>query len=107
MSLDPKKNGADMSKDAATIVAAKNKDHKKILRKKYPDPGDEAGEIYDFSKPLINPLSRDRAGTVRLGFSDRVIRKRIMDITYNIIYIALIFLRTFGPGVSAVVGCYN
>ncbi|HPQ53101.1 MAG TPA: SpoIIE family protein phosphatase [Spirochaetota bacterium] len=92
MSLDPKKNGADMSKDAATLVASKNKDHKKILRKKYPDPKDSAGEIYDFSKPLINPLSRDRAGTVRLGFSDRVIRKRIMDITYNIIYIALIFL---------------
>lgn len=92
MSLDPKKNGADMSKDAATLAAVKNADHKKILRKKYPDPKDENGEIYDFSKPIVNPLSGDRAGTVRLGFSDRVIRKRIMDLTYNIIYIALVFL---------------
>lgn len=92
MSLDPKKNGLDMSKDPATMAASKNNDHKKILRKKYPDPMGGAGEIYDFSKPIINPLSGERAGTMRLGFSDKIIRKRIMDITYNIIYIALIFL---------------
>ncbi len=92
MAIDPKKRGADMSKDEATKLASKNADAKKIVRKEYPDPKDRGGVVYDFSRPIYNPMTRERAGTVRLGFSDRIMRERIWSLTKNILYIALIFI---------------
>jgi sensor histidine kinase regulating citrate/malate metabolism len=53
MAIDPKKRGADMSKDEATKLASKNADAKKIVRKEYPDPKDRGGVVYDFSRPIL------------------------------------------------------
>ena len=91
MALDPKKYGMDLSKDSATLEAVKNKDPKKIVRMEYPDTGEGGGIIYDFSRPLTNPLTASWEGTVRLGFSDRIIREKIGHITRNIIIMALVF----------------
>lgn len=90
MALDTKKYGMDLSKDSATLEAVKNKDPKKIVRMEYPD-SKEVGVIYDFSRPLTNPLTSTWEGTVRLGFSDRIIREKIGNITRNIIIMALAF----------------
>jgi len=92
MSMDPKKYGMDMSKDNATIEAMKNKDAKKISRTEYPDEKESGGIIYEFSRPLHNPLTNTLQGMVRLGFSDRIIREKIDNITFNIIIMALVFL---------------
>ncbi|MBP7583539.1 MAG: PP2C family protein-serine/threonine phosphatase [Spirochaetes bacterium] len=91
MALDPKKYGMDLSKDSATIEALKNQDPKKIARMEYPSSREDGGTIYEFSRPLINPLTTSREGTVRLGFSDRIIREKISRMTFNIIIMALIF----------------
>ncbi len=92
MSLDPQKNGMDLSKDRATIGAMKHKDTKKITRTSLPDEKEKGGIIYDFSRPFNNPLNKTWQGVVRLGFSDRIIREKIANITRNIIIMALIFL---------------
>ncbi len=90
--IDPKKDGADLSKDVATIEAKKNTDPKKIIIREYPATDGSRGVVYDFSRSLVNPLTGNRIGMVRLGFSDRVIRQRIREITLNILYIALGFI---------------
>ena len=59
----------------------------------YPDPKDTAGLIYDFSMPIMHPLYKKlRTGTVRLGFSDKIIREEIARITKTILGSAVVFL---------------
>ncbi len=53
---------------------------------------EEGGSIYDFSKPLYHVNFDTRVGTVRLGFSDKMIRDQIQRMTMNISIIALFFM---------------
>ena len=49
------------------------------LRQTSPDPKDKKGKIYDFSLPVYDKLTgKKRIATVRLGFSDRIIRSEIL-----------------------------
>jgi sigma-B regulation protein RsbU (phosphoserine phosphatase) len=49
--------------------------------------------IYDFSVPVMHPLRKEtRTGTVRLGFSDKIIRDAIEKAAITIIIFAVVFL---------------
>ena len=49
--------------------------------------------IYDFSVPVMHPLYKEtRTGTVRLGFSDKIIRDAIEKATITIVIFAVVFL---------------
>ncbi len=80
-------------KDEITKKAIEYKNIEKPLLSMYPDPDDREGEIYDFSMPIMHPLYNDlRTGTVRLGFSDKIIRDEIAKITKTIMLSAVFFL---------------
>ncbi|MFH0976646.1 MAG: SpoIIE family protein phosphatase [Spirochaetota bacterium] len=84
--------GAAMDDDI-TKKAAEYKEIKKPLLIQYPDPMDKAGMIYDFSVPVMHPLYKEtRTGTVRLGFSDKIIRDAIAKATIAVIIFAVFFL---------------
>jgi len=93
--LIPEKNGTVLDDDITR--ALKNyTELREPLRHTLPDP-EGGGLIYDFSKPLVEKLGKKRIGSVRLGFSDGIIRKEIRSMAQNIILIALLFI-----GVSVV-----
>ncbi len=80
-------------KDDITKKALENKKIDRPLLITYPDPEDSAGKIYDFSMPIMHPLyEKLRTGTVRLGFSDKIIREEISKITRTILIGAVVFL---------------
>lgn len=84
--------GASMDDDI-TKKAAAYTDTQKPLLIQYPDPSDKSGMIYDFSIPVMHPLYKEtRIGTVRLGFSDKIIRNAIENATKTIIVFAVVFL---------------
>ncbi len=91
MALDTKKYGMNLSGDRANAKALETRDKKEIVKHDYPDENDPDGLVYEFSRPLYNPISGKWEGTVRLGFSDRIIRERIDRVTRNMIIMALIF----------------
>ncbi len=79
--------------DDITRRAAKYTKTEKPLLVKYPDPKDSSGSIYDFSSPIMHPVyKKNRTGTVRLGFSDKIIRDEIKRITRTIMISAVLFL---------------
>lgn len=79
--------------DEITKKAIANTDIKKPLLVQYTDPDDTSGMIYDFSVPVMHPIFKDqRTGTVRLGFSDKIIRDATKKITKTISMIAAAFL---------------
>ncbi len=80
-------------KDDITQKAWKYKKTDKPLLITYPDPNDSDGKIYDFSMPIMHPFYKDlRTGTVRLGFSDKIIRDEIENITETIMMASVFFL---------------
>ncbi|MCU0820997.1 MAG: SpoIIE family protein phosphatase [Spirochaetes bacterium] len=86
------KKGIVMNDDI-TAKAAKYTRTEKPLLIIYPDPKDRDGSIYDFSMPIMHPVyKKDRMGTVRLGFSDKIIRDEIEKITKTIMISAVLFL---------------
>ncbi|MDY6968866.1 MAG: SpoIIE family protein phosphatase [Spirochaetota bacterium] len=89
--FDPGKNDSVL-KDEITIKARKYKITDKANIITHPDPDDVGGLIYDFSLPVMHPVFKTRIGTVRLGFSDKVIRDEIAKITKVILLIAIAFL---------------
>jgi serine phosphatase RsbU (regulator of sigma subunit) len=79
--------------DDITRKAAAYANPKKPLLIQYTDPQDKAGKIYDFSVPFMHPVRNDeRIGTVRLGFSDKIIRDAIKNAAIAIIVFAAFFL---------------
>ena len=79
--------------DDITGKAAKYTKTEKPLLIIYPDPKDRSGSIYDFSMPIMHPLYKNnRTGTVRLGFSDKIVRDEIEKITRTIMISAILFL---------------
>ncbi|MBN2039837.1 MAG: SpoIIE family protein phosphatase [Spirochaetes bacterium] len=87
---EPDKN---ILSDEITKKAVANTDIEKPLLLQYPDPDDTSGMIYDFSIPVMHPIFKDqRTGTVRLGFSDKIIRDATKKITKTISMIAAAFL---------------
>ena len=79
--------------DDITRRAVKYTKTEKPLLIIYPDPKNKSGSIYDFSMPIMHPLyKKDRTGTVRLGFSDKIIRDEIERITKTIMISAVLFL---------------
>jgi serine phosphatase RsbU (regulator of sigma subunit) len=90
-SLDTESKDKELN-DEITMEASRYQDTKTPLRKEYPDPKDTGGVIYEFSKPLMDQIYNKRIGTLRLGFSDKIIRDKIAEITKDITFIALIFL---------------
>jgi serine phosphatase RsbU (regulator of sigma subunit) len=79
--------------DDITKKAAAYTNTKKPLLIQYPDTSDTAGMIYDFSIPVMHPVYKEtRTGTVRLGFSDKIIRDAIAKATIAIIIFAAAFL---------------
>ncbi|MDY6935481.1 MAG: SpoIIE family protein phosphatase [Spirochaetota bacterium] len=89
--FNPEKNGVVLD-DEITKSANKYKNTDKPLITIFPDTEDIGGKIYDFSMPVLHALFKSRIGTVRLGFSDRLIRDEISKITRTIIMIAVVFL---------------
>lgn len=86
------KKGAVLDDDI-TKKAAEYTETEKPLLVLYPDPKESAGKIYDFSMPIMHPLYKKmRTGTVRLGFSDKIIREEIDKITKTILMSAVFFL---------------
>jgi serine phosphatase RsbU (regulator of sigma subunit) len=84
--------GASLDDDI-TKKAAEYTNTKKPLLIQYPDPSDKAGMIYDFSIPVMHPIYKEtRTGTVRLGFSDKIIRDAIEKAAITIIIFAAVFL---------------
>jgi len=49
----------------------------------------DGGLIFDLSKPMFHPAMRTKIGTVRIGFSDKILRDEIAKVTINILLIAL------------------
>lgn len=91
MALSEKENGEDVSKKPEVKDILQNKEKNKIIDKKFNDEK-SGGTIYEFSSHVFNPLNNAWAGFVRLGFSDRIVRDKIMRITIIIAIIALVFL---------------
>lgn len=88
--FDPEKNGTILEDEHMKEIASySNKTEPLSLT--IPDQ-DEGGMIFDFSKPLFHKIYKTRIGTVRLGFSDKMIRDQIASVTKNILIIALFFL---------------
>jgi serine phosphatase RsbU (regulator of sigma subunit) len=87
--FDPEKNGTVLEDEYMKQIR-KYDNRKEPLSLVIPD--DEGGLIYDFSKPLFHKIYDTRVGTVRLGFSDKMIRDQIQRMTMNISIIALFFL---------------
>jgi sigma-B regulation protein RsbU (phosphoserine phosphatase) len=80
-------------KDKYTKSALKNKDKNNILIQKYSDPEESSLIIYDFSKAIYDKVTgKRRIATARIGFSNKVIRNQIENITRVIIIISLIFI---------------
>jgi serine phosphatase RsbU (regulator of sigma subunit) len=98
--FDPEKNGTDMEDDDVTRKAKEYAETERPLMLDFPDPVEKGGIIYDFSKPVLHTLFKNRIATVRMGFSDRIIRDQIAEVTRNIMVIAVFFL------VAAMVGSF-
>jgi sigma-B regulation protein RsbU (phosphoserine phosphatase) len=91
MAVVEKDNGEDLSKKPEVQEIVKNKEKNKILNRVYHDEK-SGGTIYEFSAHVFNPMNNAWAGFVRLGFSDKIVREKIMRMTFIIAIIALIFL---------------
>lgn len=98
--FDPEKNGTAMEDDEITRRAKEYAETERPLMIDFPDPVEKGGVIYDFSKPVLHTLFKNRIATVRMGFSDRIIRDQIAEVTRNIMIIAVFFL------VAAIVGSF-
>ncbi len=93
LALSEKENGEDLNKkkDEELREVLEKKEKNKIIDRKYHDRK-SGGIIYEFSAHIFNPMNDSWAGFVRLGFSDRVIREKVMQMTIVIAIIALVFL---------------
>ncbi len=98
--FDPEKNGTEMEDDAVTRRAKEYAETERALMIDVPDPVEKGGIIYDFSRPVLHTLFKNRIATVRMGFSDRIIRDQIAEVTRNIMIIAVFFL------VAAIIGSF-
>lgn len=74
---------------ARDIEARKNSPDEKIVE--YPDPLDSGGDIYDFSRSVLNPVNNRGIGFVIIGLSDSIIRSEIFDSIKIISLISLLF----------------
>ncbi len=90
--FDPEKNGTTLEDDEITKKAKQNESADKPLMVDYPDPADRGGVIYDFSKPVLHTFFKNRIATVRLGFSDKMIREEVARVTRTIMIIAVFFV---------------
>ncbi|HPO46436.1 MAG TPA: HAMP domain-containing protein, partial [Spirochaetota bacterium] len=90
--FDPDKNGTEMDDDEITRRAKEYSGTERPMMLDFPDPVEKGGVIYDFSKPVLHTLFKNRIATVRMGFSDRIIRDQIAQVTRNIMIIAVFFL---------------
>ena len=90
--FDPEKNGTILEDDEITRKAKQNESTDKPIMVDYPDPADRGGVIYDFSKPVLHTFFKNRIATVRLGFSDKMIREEVARVTRIIMIIAVFFL---------------
>ncbi|TAL33002.1 MAG: HAMP domain-containing protein [Spirochaetes bacterium] len=90
--FDPAVIGTTVEDDEITRKAREFADTDKPLRIDVPDPAERGGIIYDFSKPVMHPFFKNRIATVRMGFSDSMIREEIARVTQSILYIGGFFL---------------
>jgi sigma-B regulation protein RsbU (phosphoserine phosphatase) len=89
--FEPEKNGTLLEDDERTRKAKAYEAAEKPLMIDYPAPAGD-GVIYDFSKPVLHTFFKNRIATVRMGFSDKIIRDEIALMTRNIMIIAVGFL---------------
>ncbi len=89
--FDPEKNGTVLEDDERTRKAKAYEATDKPLMIDYADTAG-GGVIYDFSKPVLHTFFKNRIATVRMGFSDKIIRDEIARITRNTMYITVFFL---------------
>lgn len=90
--FDQTKNGTMMPGDDITKKAGEYDKTDRPLMLKYPDPEERRGVIFDFSKPVNHTFFKNRIATVRMGFSDKIIREEVAVMTRNIAVIGVIFL---------------
>ncbi len=102
--FDLEKNGTLLEDDEITRKAKANEKTDSPLMVDYPDPEDEGGAIYDFSRPVLHTFYKNRIATVRMGFSDRIIRDEVFGMTRNIMIISFFFLVAAVAGSIALSG---
>jgi sigma-B regulation protein RsbU (phosphoserine phosphatase) len=88
-----KKFDDDVTKKALSnnqvISGAEQHASYRVFRQATPDPHEKKGIIYDFSLPVFDKLTgRKRIATVRLGFSDKIIRQEIAKMQKVVLIIA-------------------
>ncbi|MCX7680006.1 MAG: SpoIIE family protein phosphatase [Spirochaetes bacterium] len=91
MALSEKENGEDVSKKEGVKEIIQTKEKNKIFERQFNDENTNK-TIYEFYAHTFNPLNNAWGGFVRLGFSDKIIRDRVMQMTFVIAIIALAFL---------------
>lgn len=75
--------------DGVNRKGGKKPEGEEYVRVEYPDPLDKNGTIYDFSRPVLNPLDNKVIGTTIIGLSDSVIRKEVANVVKIILLISL------------------
>jgi serine phosphatase RsbU (regulator of sigma subunit) len=90
--FDPLKNGTPIEEDERTKKAREYNGTDKPLMIVYQDPEDTRGSLYDFSKPVLHTVFKNRIATVRMGFSDLVMRTEVAKATRYILLIGVFFL---------------
>ncbi len=90
--FEPEKNGTLMPDDEITRKANENTQTENPLMLDYKDPMERGGSIYDFSKPVLHTVFKNRMATVRMGFPDKIIRDEIASMTRNILIIGVVFI---------------
>ncbi|MBN1500469.1 MAG: SpoIIE family protein phosphatase [Spirochaetes bacterium] len=81
--------------DDVTKKALENNDSKKIIRQDIADNEDKEGIIFDFSLPVYHiSIQSQKLATIRMGFSDELIRYQIAQVQKVIMYIAVGFIIT-------------
>jgi sigma-B regulation protein RsbU (phosphoserine phosphatase) len=102
--FDLEKNGTLLEDDEITRKAKSNEKTDAPLMVDFPDPDDEGGVIYDFSRPVLHTFYKNRIATVRMGFSDKIIRDEVFGMTRNIMIISSFFLVAAVAGSIALSG---
>lgn len=91
-SSDSALNGTLLS-DPVTAEAMKYTDRATARKISLPDPNEKGGTIFDFALPVFHRTNPDlRLATIRLGFSDLMIRKQIERIQKLTLYITIGFI---------------
>lgn len=89
--FDPSLNG-QVLEDEITKRSLEYSNKEDALIQSYSDTQYGGSIVYDISIPLFHTVFQQRIGTVRVGFSNRVIQQEVAKMTRTISLIGLIFL---------------